>query len=319
MNELKQFSDRFKLITVLGATAGGKTAFAAKLAYLTDREIISADSRQVYRRMDIGTGKDLEDYVVDGMRVPVHLIDICEPGTKYNVYQYQQDFIASFREIQSREKNAILCGGSGMYIEAIIKEYELIAVPHNPELRKKLEPEEISSLTDWLKSYKNLHNISDTSDKERLIRAIEIAEYYAQHPDFAMEKTGINHLVLGIKFDRDSRRRRISERLKQRLDSGMAEEVKSLMESGIDSETLIYYGLEYKYLALYLTGKISYDEMYNKLETAIHQFSKRQMTWFRKMERDGIKIYWIDGYMSIEEKIERVKTILEKENLKDNS
>lgn len=319
MNELKQFSDRFKLITVLGATAGGKTAFAAKLAYLTDREIISADSRQVYRRMDIGTGKDLGDYIVDGKKVPVHLIDICEPGTKYNVYQYQQDFIASFREIQSREKNAILCGGSGMYIEAIIKEYELIAVPHNPELRKKLEPEEISSLTDWLKSYKNLHNISDTSDKERLIRAIEIAEYYAQHPDFAMEKTGINHLVLGIKFDRDSRRRRISERLKQRLDSGMAEEVKSLMESGIDSETLIYYGLEYKYLALYLTGKISYDEMYNKLETAIHQFSKRQMTWFRKMERDGIKIYWIDGYMSIEEKIERVKTILEKENLKDNS
>jgi tRNA dimethylallyltransferase len=319
MDVLKQYSDRFKLITLLGATAGGKTAFAAKLAYLTDREIISADSRQVYRRMDIGTGKDLEDYVVDGMRVPVHLIDICEPGTKYNVYQYQQDFIASFREIQNRGKNAILCGGSGMYIEAILREYELVAVPHHPELRKKLESEDISSLTDLLKSYKNLHNISDTSDKDRLIRAVEIAEYYAQHPGFAREKTGINHLVLGIKFDRDSRRRRISERLKQRLDSGMAQEVKSLMESGIDAETLIYYGLEYKYLALYLTGKIPYDEMYKKLETAIHQFSKRQMTWFRKMERDGIKIYWIDGYMSMEEKIERVKTILEKENLKDNS
>jgi tRNA dimethylallyltransferase len=315
MDVLKQLSAHFNLITVLGATAGGKTAFAANLAFLTEREIISADSRQVYRRMDIGTGKDLEDYIVNGNKVPVHLIDICEPGTKYNVYQYQQDFMESFKEIQSRGKNAILCGGSGMYIEAVLKEYELLAVPHNPELRKKLELQEISYLTDLLKSYKNLHNISDTSDKKRLIRAIEIAEYYAQHPGIAREKISIDHLILGIKFDRDSRRRRISERLKQRLDSGMAEEVKSLMESGIDAETLIYYGLEYKYLALYLTGKIPYDEMYKKLEIAIHQFSKRQMTWFRKMERDGIKIHWLDGYLSMEKKIERLVEILNKSNL----
>jgi tRNA dimethylallyltransferase len=313
MDEFIKHADTFNLITVLGATAGGKTSFAAHLASVLEREIISADSRQVYRRMDIGTGKDYSDYTVNNQKIPFHLIDIVEPGTKYNVYQYQQDFVKVFKEIEKRGKKAVLCGGSGMYIEAIIKDYELIAVPHNQELRKELENQEIEQLILNLESYKKLHNVSDISDKKRLIRAIEIADYYAQNPDSTTNSPKLSHLVLGIKFDRESRRRRISQRLKQRLESGMIEEVKALMDYGIDSETLIYYGLEYKFITLYLIGKVSYDEMFTNLETAIHQFSKRQMTWFRKMERDGIKIHWIDGYMSMEEKMQRVKTIVDKE------
>jgi tRNA dimethylallyltransferase len=310
MDEFIKHADTFNLITVLGATAGGKTSFAAYLANVLEREIISADSRQVYRRMDIGTGKDYSDYIVDGKEVPFHLIDIVEPGVKYNVYQYQRDFVKVFKEIEKKDKKAILCGGSGMYIEAIIKDYELIAVPHNQELREDLEEQEIEQLILKLEFYKKLHNISDISDKKRLIRAIEIADFYAKNPDSTSNSPKLAHLVLGIKFDRESRRRRISQRLKQRLESGMIEEVKSLMDSGIDSDTLIYYGLEYKFITLYLIGKMSYDEMFTNLETAIHQFSKRQMTWFRKMERDGIKIHWLDGYMSQEEKMQRVKTIV---------
>jgi tRNA dimethylallyltransferase len=310
MEPIKSLADKYKLITVLGATAGGKTAFAAYLASLLDREIISADSRQVYRRMDIGTGKDYDDYLVDGQRIPVHLVDIMEPGTKYNVYQYQQDFVDVYKDIEQRGKKAILCGGSGMYLEAIIKDYELIAVPHDMELRSRLEQQDTEQLISLLESYKKLHNISDTSDRKRLIRAIEIAEQDSKNPGLKTNSPALTHLVLGIKFDRDSRRRRITQRLKQRLESGMVEEVQALMDSGVDADTLIYYGLEYKFITLYLKGELSYDQMFKALETAIHQFSKRQMTWFRKMERDGIKIHWLDGYLGLDEKIKRLMAIL---------
>jgi tRNA dimethylallyltransferase len=311
MDEIIKLTDKFNLITVLGATASGKTAFAAHLANVLDREIISADSRQVYKKMDIGTGKDYDDYKVDGRKIPFHLIDIVEPGTKYNVYQYQQDFINVFKEIESRGKKAILCGGSGLYIEAILKDYDLIAVPHNQDLREKLKKIEIDQLVPILESYKKLHNVSDTSDKKRLIRAIEIADYYSSNPEKKENPPKLSHLVLGVKFDRDSRRKRISARLKQRLESGMIEEVQALLDLGIDPDTLIYYGLEYKFVTLYLQGKLSYEEMFKSLETAIHQFAKRQMTWFRKMERDGIEIHWLDGYMSLEDKMERVRKKLE--------
>ncbi|MDF1551152.1 MAG: tRNA (adenosine(37)-N6)-dimethylallyltransferase MiaA [Bacteroidales bacterium] len=312
MSQLEELTKPYNLITVLGATAGGKTAFAAYLAAILNREIISADSRQVYRRMDIGTGKDLDDYIVEGKQVAVHLIDIVEPGYKYNVFEYQQDFVNTFKEIQSRGKNAIMCGGSGMYLEAVIKDYELINVPHNPTLREELEKQSMDKLVHKLEAYKSLHNISDTSDKKRLIRAIEIADYYANKPTEKDRLPDLTHLVLGIKFDRDSRRRRISQRLKQRLENGMIEEVQALINEGVDKETLIYYGLEYKYITQYIYGQISYNEMFTGLETAIHQFAKRQMTWFRRMERNGIKIHWLDGYMSTDDKINRVQEIVSK-------
>jgi len=304
----------YDLITVLGATAAGKTAFAAHLANILQSEIISADSRQVYRRMNIGTGKDYEDYIVNGRQIPVHLIDIVEPGEKYNVYQYQKDFIKVYKSIIGIGKKAIFCGGSGLYIEAVLKDYQLITVPHNEELRWKIEPKTIDELIPILESYKQLHNISDTNDKERLIRAIEIADYYLNHPDKSEKLGKMKHLVLGVKFDRNSRRKRISERLKSRLTSGMIEEVQELINSGVSADTLIYYGLEYKFITTYLQNKISYDEMFKQLETAIHQFSKRQMTWFRRMERNGIEIHWLDGYMSMEQKIARVEEILRKKN-----
>lgn len=310
MSTLQELTKPYNLITVLGPTAGGKTAFAAHLAAVLDREIISADSRQVYRRMDIGTGKDIEDYVIDGKQVPVHLVDIVEPGYKYNVFEYQQDFVNTFKEIQERGKSAIMCGGSGMYLEAIIRDYELISVPHNQELRGKLEKLSMEELIPTLEAYKSLHNVSDTSDKKRLIRAIEIADYYANKPNEKGELPTLNHLILGVKFDRDSRRRRITQRLKQRLENGMIEEVQSLINEGVDKETLVYYGLEYKYITQHIEGQLSYNEMFKQLETAIHQFSKRQMTWFRRMERNGIEIHWLDGYMSMEEKINRVHKIV---------
>ncbi len=314
MRELKELTENYNLITVLGATAGGKTAFAAKLAHTLDREIISADSRQVYKRMDIGTGKDLEDYIVDGVPVPAHLVDIVEPGYKYNVFEYQQDFVKVFRDIQSRGKKAVLCGGSGMYLEAVIKDYKLISVPHNNELRQNIESQRLEELIPILESYGSLHNRSDITEKKRLIRAIEIADYYDKNPDTEQNLPDINHLILGVKFDRDSRRKRITERLKQRLNDGMIEEVQMLIKEGVDKETLIYYGLEYKFITQYIKGQLSYDEMFNGLQTAIHQFSKRQMTWFRRMERNGIKIHWLDGYMSMNEKLERVRTILKGRN-----
>jgi len=310
MDKIKELAKKYDLITVLGATAGGKTSFAAQLAYITDREIIGADSRQVYRRMDIGTGKDLGDYTVNGKKIPAHLVDIAEPGYKYNVYEYQADFIKTYNKLKSEGKQAIMCGGSGMYLESVLNAYKLIKVPENIVLREQLQAKDLDELSQILKSYGTTHNTSDITDKQRAIKAIEIAEFYKQNPESQTGLEHIKHLTLGIKFDRDSRRRRITERLKSRFESGMIDEVKSLLDSGVDSETLIYYGLEYKFITQHILGELSYDEMFKGLETAIHQFSKRQMTWFRRMEKNGTKIYWLDGYMSLEEKMKRVEHIL---------
>lgn len=305
----------YKLITILGATAGGKTGIAASLAKELDGEIISADSRQVYRQMTIGTGKDIRDYTIDGIEIPYHLIDIVEPGYKYSVYEFQQDCLQAMEKISQRGKKIILCGGSGMYIEAILKGYKLIQVPPDLNFRKQSENKSMDELREMLVSLKALHNVSDTDNKKRIIRAIEIAWYYNQNPDEQNDFPNIQSVIFGIKFDRDSRRRRITKRLEERLESGMIEEVKSLLDRGITPEQLEYYGLEYKYLTQYLTGQIDYQQMFNSLNTAIHQFAKRQMTWFRKMEKNGQKIHWIDGYENTENKLKRIATIIEKEKL----
>ena len=312
MSSINELSKKFDLITVLGATAGGKTSFAAHLAYETDREIIGADSRQIYRRMDIGTGKDYDDYIVLGKKIPIHLIDIAEPGYKYNVFEYQTDFIKIFKQLKAEGKKVVMCGGSGMYLEAILNSYKLLKVPNNKDLRKHLANKSLQELSNMLQSFGDTHNTSDFLDRERALRAIEISEFYKQNPD---KKTGLENiktLILGVKFDRDSRRQRITERLKSRLQDGMIEEVKSLLDSGIDADILIYYGLEYKFITKYLLNELSYDEMFKSLETAIHQFSKRQMTWFRRMEKNHTKIYWLDGYMSMTEKLKRVEEIMVK-------
>jgi len=305
------------IIVVLGPTASSKTAFAAKLAKEMNGEVISADSRQVYRKMDIGTGKDYEDYIVNGVSVPYHLIDICPPGYKYNVYEYQKDFLKVYKEIKSRNKLSVLCGGTGMYIEAVLKGYKLIHVPPDEELRAALESRGLDELKEILFSYTNqLHNTTDLTSKKRAIRAIEIAKYYAEHPKEDLSYPTINPLILGIKFDRPTQRKRITERLKSRLESGMIEEVENLMETGLSKDDLMYYGLEYKYLALYLTGELSYDQMFEKLNTAIHQFSKRQMTYFRRMQKNGLDINWLDGNMSMEEKLRRTDEIISRWNSK---
>ena len=303
-------NSKYNLITVLGATAGGKTSLAVNLAYELNSEIISADSRQVYRGMDIGTGKDIEEYEIEGKKIPHHLLDILDAGEKYNVFLYQKDFLKAFEDVKNKGKLPILCGGTGMYIEAVLKGYKLIQVPDNLELRKKLEDKSLEELTQILASYKKMHNSSDVDTKKRAIRAIEIEDYYRDNPKFTDDYPKINSLLIGVKFDRNSRRRRITQRLKQRLDEGMVEEAQKLLDSGVPAETLIYYGLEYKFLTLYLTKQISYDEMVEKLNTAIHQFAKRQMTWFRRMEKNGFKIHWLDGYAPMNEKIERVLSLL---------
>lgn len=299
------------MLTILGPTAGGKTSLAAKMAFILDGEIISADSRQVYRGMDLGTGKDLEDYIVEGKQIPYHLIDIVDAGYKYNVYEYQKDFLKVYVELQKREKYPVLCGGSGMYLEAVLKGYKLVPVPANENLRNELEEKDTRELTAILKSFKKLHNTSDIDSRKRLIRAIEIEMYYDESKDIDDYFPKINSLIVGVKYDRNSRRKRISERLKQRLDDGMIDEVKRIIETGVSPEILIYYGLEYKYLTQYILGKITYDEMFKQLETAIHQFAKRQMTWFRGMERRGFKIHWLDGFASMNEKTERIVELLQ--------
>lgn len=286
--------DDYDIITILGPTASGKTNFAVRLAALIDAEIISADSRQVYRRMDLGTGKDLDDYDVDGKHIAYHLIDIVEPGTKYNVFEYQRDFLEAYNDIRQRGKRVIVCGGSGLYLESILKSYRLSPVPQNPELRQQLANKSLDELTTILSTYKRLHNTTDVDTAQRAIRAIEIEEYYRHTPLEDRPFPQLKSLTLGINIDRDLRRKRISERLVQRLDNGMLDEVKRLLDEGIPAENLIYYGLEYKYLTLHLTGKLTYEEMFSKLEIAIHQFAKRQMTWFRGMERRGIPIHWIE-------------------------
>lgn len=280
-------------ITILGPTASGKTGVAVKLAAEIDAEIISADSRQVYRRMDLGTGKDLEDYCIQGKNIPYHLIDIAEPGTKYNVYEYQKDFLQAYNDIRSRGKKVIVCGGTGLYLESVLRSYRLSPVPQNPELREQLSGKSLEELTHMLSQYKTLHNTTDVDSAQRAIRAIEIAEYYKHTPIDDRPFPTLTSYVIGIDVDRETRRQRISARLKQRLDNGMVDEVKRLLAEGIPADDLIYYGLEYKYLTLYAIGKMSYEEMFRQLEIAIHQFAKRQMTWFRGMERRGINIHWM--------------------------
>ncbi len=302
---------KYNMLTILGPTAGGKTSVATRMAYLLNGEIISADSRQVYRTMDLGTGKDLDDYTVEGKEIPYHLIDIVDAGYKYSVFEYQRDFVKAFDDIISRNKFPVFCGGSGMYLEAVLKGYKLINVPANEALRKELALKTDQELVEILKSIKNLHNRSDIDTRKRMIRAIEIESHYEKHPEIDHYFPDINSLIVGVKYDRDSRRRRITQRLQQRLDEGMIDEVKRILESGVSPDDLIYYGLEYKYLTKHVIGELSYDEMFKKLEVAIHQFAKRQMTWFRGMERKGFKIYWLDGYASMKEKTDRISSLLE--------
>lgn len=300
----------YQLITILGPTASGKTPFAAALSACLDTEIISADSRQVYRTMDLGTGKDLADYVVNGKPIPYHLIDICDPGYKYNVFEYQHDFFRVYKEIKAKGKLPILCGGTGMYIEAVLKGYKLLDVPQNPTLRNSLKDKTLQELEKILASYKVLHNKTDVDSAQRAIRAIEIEEYYKNQSPEANEYAPLNSLIIGIDIDRELRREKISKRLHTRLEEGMADEVKDILATGVKPEDLIYYGLEYKYLTLYITGQLTYEEMANQLEIAIHQFAKRQMTWFRGMERRGLKIHWLDAMLPTEEKIKRTLSLI---------
>ena len=298
------------MVTILGPTASGKTPVAARLAAEIGGEIISADSRQVYRRMDIGTGKDLEDYG----SVPYHLIDICEPGTKYNLFEYQQDFYDVYQQIRSRGAVPILCGGTGLYIEAVLKGYKLSPVPQNQALRDSLEGKSLDELSQMLADLKaktgsNMHNTTDVDSCQRAIRAIEIETYNLEHPTPRRELPPVDSIIIGIDIDRELRREKITRRLKTRLDNGMVEEVRALLDEGIPAEDLIYYGLEYKFLTEYLTGQLSYDEMFQRLEIAIHQFAKRQMTWFRGMERRGFKIHWISATLPMEEKIAQILSL----------
>ena len=302
----------YELITILGPTASGKTSFAAALAAHLDTEIISADSRQLYCSMDIGTGKDLADYTVDGKQIPYYLIDICEPGYKYNVFEYQHDFHKAFAEVCSKGKRPILCGGTGLYLESVLKGYKLLDVPENQSLRNSLKDKSLKELEDVLTSYKTLHNKTDVDSAQRAIRAIEIEEYYKHTAPDRSEYDPINSLIIGVDIDRELRRAKISKRLIARLEDGMVDEVKNILASGIEAEDLIYYGLEYKYLTLYVTGKIDYKTMFNELEVAIHQFAKRQMTWFRGMERRGFTIQWIDAELPMEQKITRTIELLNK-------
>lgn len=311
------------MITILGPTASGKTSLAAVLAYHLDAEIISADSRQVYQGMDIGTGKDLADYTVVGKHIPYHLIDICKAGSKYNVYQYQQDFLEVYNKIKEANKLPILCGGSGLYLESILKGYHLSTVPPNEELRNQLNEMSHESLIQMLVEIQEqlntkMHNSTDLDSKQRTIRAIEIGKHMLTEADPKTNFPEIPSLIIGVDIDREERRRKITTRLHQRLEEGMIEEVKQLLNQGIAPEDLIYYGLEYKFVTEHIIGKLSYDEMVRQLEIAIHQFAKRQMTWFRGMERRGIKINWINASLPMEEKIEMIQTLY-KEGNKDES
>lgn len=300
------------MIIVLGPTATGKTAFAAKLASKVDGEIISADSRQVYRGLDLGTGKDFQDYIVDGKQIPYHLVDIIDPGYEYNVYEYQKDFLKTFEDITKRNKTPVLCGGTGMYLESVLKGYQLLNVPDNIKLRNELENISMEELTIQLASFKLPHNVTDLNDRKRLIRAIEIQQFNIDHPELVVEFPKIEHVIFGIYFERDIIRKRITERLVRRLDEGMTTEIRELLDKGLTPDQLKFYGLEYKFLTQYEIGEISKEEMFRLLNTAIHQFAKRQMTWFRKMERTGHAIHWIDGQADMESKIEFALDVLKK-------
>jgi tRNA dimethylallyltransferase len=296
-------SSKYNLLTILGPTACGKTQLAVAAAAKLGSCVISADSRQVYKQMDIGTGKDLSEYSFEGSNVPYYLIDIYQPGEKYNVYEYQKDFFDVYEKVYSDSTIPVLCGGSGLYIEAVLRNYQLLSVPVNEELRDNLKNKSLEELSAILATYKLMHNKSDVDTVKRAVRAIEIAEYQKEHANENPDRPIINSLIIGIDFERDIVRKRITERLHQRLKSGMIDEVRSLLDKGLSSEDLIYYGLEYKYITLYLIGQLSYDEMVAQLNIAIHQFSKRQMTWFRKMERSGFYIHWIDGQLPLEDKL----------------
>lgn len=304
----------FNLLSIVGPTASGKTSLAVRLALAFDGEIISADSRQVYRGMDIGTGKDLGEYDVDGRQIPCHLIDIVEAGYKYNVFEYQSDFLRVWDDCRKRGVMPVLCGGSGLYVEAVLKGYKLLAVPVNEELRATLSGMSLQQLSERLATYKKLHNTTEIDTPKRAIRAIEIEEYYRTHPYEEKDFPQINSLIVGVDVSREVRRERITRRLHERLEDGMLDEVRRILDSGVPAEDLIYYGLEYKYLTLHLTGKLTYDEMVSQLNVAIHQFAKRQMTWFRKMEREGFDIRWLSAEMPMEERVQTVKRWWEEEN-----
>lgn len=301
---------KYDMLAVVGPTACGKTALAVEFALSLGGEVISADSRQVYRGMDIGTGKDLAEYSRNGISVPVHLVDIVDAGEKYNLFEFQRDFLSAYDDVTSRGALPVLCGGSGMYVESVLRGYRLIPVPENAALRARLEEKSLEELTAILAGYKTLHNNTDTDTKKRAIRAIEIEEYYASCPVEERSFPAIRTLAVGVDVDREVRRHRITARLLQRLQEGLVEEVEALLASGITAEQLIYYGLEYKFVTMYVTGKISYDDMVRGLEIAIHQFAKRQMTWFRGMERRGTHIHWIDASLPRAEQVELIKNLM---------
>ncbi|WP_277072935.1 tRNA (adenosine(37)-N6)-dimethylallyltransferase MiaA [Segatella oulorum] len=304
------------LITILGPTASGKTTFATHLAAAQCGEILSGDSRQVYRGMDIGTGKDLSDYIVDGQAIPYHLIDICNPGTKYNLFRYQEDFMKAYEDIRKRGTQPILCGGTGLYIESVLKGYHLSPVPQNEVLRQELAHKTLDELTEILKQLKqqqgdSLHNTTDVDSCQRAIRAIEIETYNLQHPTTEREYPPISSVIIGLNIDREARRQKITQRLQARLNAGMIAEVEQLLQQGIPADDLIYYGLEYKFVTEYVVGKLTFEEMFRQLEIAIHQFAKRQMTWFRGMERRGFTIHWIDATLPMEEKLSKACSLLQ--------
>ena len=296
------------LYVITGPTASGKTSKAVALARAIGGEIISADSRQIYRGMDIGTGKDLEEY----QDVPYHLIDICDAGYKYNLYQYLRDYQIAYDDIRNRGRRAVLCGGTGLYVESVLKGIQLPEVPENTELRQSLQGKTLEELTDMLSKMKRLHNTTDVDSCKRAIRAIEIQDYYQKHPEQEVKTEPHpieNAVIVGVEIDVENRRRRITERLKARLDAGMADEIRGLIEGGVSPDDLIYYGLEYKFVTQYVTGELTYEEMFNLLEIAIHQFAKRQMTWFRGMERRGFTIHWLKWNLSNEEFVNQVMAL----------
>ncbi len=308
---MEQRKEKYDILAVVGPTACGKTSLAVDLALsIGDAEIISADSRQVYRGMDIGTGKDIAEYTRDGVAVPSHLIDVVDAGEKYNLFEFQRDFLVAYEDMKERGSFPIMCGGSGLYVESVLKGYRLLPVPENPVLRAELEKKSLEELTAILATYKQLHNNTDTDSKKRAIRAIEIEEYYLSCPVEERSFPQLNALVVGVSVDREVRRQRISRRLRERLEQGMVDEVRGLLDSGVTAEQLVYYGLEYKFLTLYLTGAMEYDDMVRALEIAIHQFAKRQMTWFRGMEKRGVPIRWVDASRERGEVVEQIKRML---------
>ena len=302
--------ESYNLVTILGPTACGKTTLAVALADRLKTAVISADSRQVYRSMDLGTGKDLNEYTIDGHEVPYHLIDIVDAGYKYNVFEYQRDFLKVYESLRAEDQLPVLCGGTGMYLESVLRGYRLVEVPENKDLRAALADKSLEELTDILRGYKQLHNTTDVDTCKRAIRAIEIEEYYRANDVNVREFPEIKSLTVGLDVSRELRRERISRRLRERLEQGMVDEVRGILAEGVSPEDLIYYGLEYKYLTMYIIGQLTYEEMVAQLEIAIHQFAKRQMTYFRGMERRGVSIHWIDSGLSTDEKVDEICKLL---------